>query len=285
MKQEKRQELMKDIFSDIFGGLLIAVGVYNFASEAQFPLPGVSGISLIFYQLFGLPIGTMTILLNIPIFLCTARILGRRFFIRSIRSILITSFIMDVIAPLLPIYESDRLLAALYCGVLSGAGYALIFMRDSSTGGMDFVTMAIRAKRPHLSLGSIIFFLDLAVILPGAWLVARDVDSLIYGIIIAWLISVVTDKLMYGISQGKIALIVTEKGTDICRCIDAAFGRGSTILNGKGSYTKADRDVVMCACSKKQMYGIRKLIKQVDPHSFLVIMDSSDVVGEGFLKE
>jgi len=285
MKKEKTQEFLKDILSDILGGLLIAAGVYNFASEAQFPLPGVSGIALIFYQLFGLPIGSMTILLNIPVFLCTFRILGRRFFIRSVRSILITSFIMDVIAPLLPVYESDRLLAALCCGVLSGAGYALIFMRDSSTGGMDFITMAIRAKKPHLSLGSIIFILDLAVILPGAWLVSRDVESLIYGILIAWLISVVTDRLMYGISQGKVALIVTEKSTDICRCIDAAFGRGSTILKGKGSYTQADRDVVMCACSKKQMYGIRKLIKQVDPQSFLVIMDSSDVVGEGFLKE
>ncbi|MCD7982184.1 MAG: YitT family protein [Clostridiales bacterium] len=285
MKTEKARKLTADIFSDIAGGLLIAVGVYNFASEAQFPLPGVSGIALIFYQMFGLPIGAMTVLLNIPIVLCTFRILGKRFFLRSVKSILITSFIMDAVAPRLPLYASDRFLAALCCGVLSGAGYALIFMRDSSTGGMDFITMAIRTKKPHLSVGNIIFVLDLAVIVPGAVLVARDAESLIYGVIIAWLISVVTDRLMYGISRGKVALIVTKKSTDICRCIDDAFGRGSTILKGQGSYTGENRDVVMCACSRKQMYGIRKLIKQADPQSFLVIMDSSDVVGEGFLRE
>ncbi len=285
MKKEITREFTKDILADIIGGLLIAVGVYNLASRAEFPLPGIGGIALIFYQLFGLPIGLMTIVLNIPIILCTFRILGRRFFLKSVKSILITSAIMDLAAPLLPVFEIDRLLAALCCGVLSGAGYALIFMQGSSTGGVDFISMSIRAKKPHLSIGRIIFFLDLVVIIPGTFLVAQNIESLIYGIIIAYLTSVVTDKLMYGVSQGKVAMIVTNKSAEVCECINEAFDRGATILKGKGSYTNIDRDVVMCACSTKQMYGIRKLIKQVDPRSFLVIMDSSDVVGEGFQSE
>ena len=110
-------------------------------------------------------------------------------------------------------------------------------------------------------------------------------ESLIYGIIIAWLLSTVMDKLMYGISQGKVALIVTRNGPEICQAISRRFHRGSTLLKGNGGYTKENRDVVLCACNKKQMYGIRRLIKETDPSSFLVIMESSDVVGEGFQKE
>lgn len=285
MKKKIGAEICKDLFADIIGGFLIAIGVYNFASASQFPIAGVNGIALIFYQLFHLPIGTMAIVLNIPIALFTFRILGKRFFAKSIKSMIISSVIIDIIAPFFPVYEGDRLLAAICCGVLSGLGYALIFMRDSSTGGADFITVAIRVKHPHFSFGKIVFAMDVIIIILGTALVSQDIDSLIYGVIISYLMSVVMDRLMYGISQGKVAMIVTDYGHEICRTIDDHFGRGSTILKGKGSYSQADKDVVMCACNKKQMYGIRKLIKQVDPKSFLVIMDSSDVVGEGFQKE
>ena len=90
---------------------------------------------------------------------------------------------------------------------------------------------------------------------------------------------------MYGIDKGKVTLIVTEHGQDICNQIDLILGRGSTILKGMGSYTKSEKDVVMCACNNKQMYSVRKLIKEVDPKAFLVIMESSEVIGEGFKSE
>lgn len=285
MGNYKAEELLKDVLADIIGGSLIAAGVYNFAAAAEFPIAGVNGIALIFYQLLGLPIGTMSLILNIPIALFTFRILGRHFFLRSLKSMLIASTLMDTVAPLFPVYEGDRLLAALCCGVLCGIGYALIFMRDSSTGGADFITLSIRARRPHLSIGNIMFVLDVIVILLGTVLVSKNMESLIYGIIIAWLLSTVMDKLMYGISQGKVALIVTRNGPEICQAISRRFHRGSTLLKGNGGYTKENRDVVLCACNKKQMYGIRRLIKETDPSSFLVIMESSDVVGEGFQKE
>lgn len=119
MEKNKTSELAKDIAIDIIGGLLIAVGVYNFAASSQFPMVGINGIALIFYQLFGLPIGTVAMILNIPIALFTFRILGHRFFMRSIRTIIISSIIMDVVAPLFPMYTGDRLLSAICCGVLS----------------------------------------------------------------------------------------------------------------------------------------------------------------------
>ena len=246
---------------------------------------GFNGIALIFYHLFGWPIGTTALLLNIPVALFTFRILGRSFFLRSVRTIFITSFIIDAIAPLFPIYTGDRLLAAICCGVLSGLGYAMIYMRDSSTGGSDFITMSIRVLNPHLTIGNITFAMDAFIVLLGTVLVSRDMDSLIYGVIVSYLMSIVVDKTMYGIDRGKVTLIVTEHGPEVCAKIDEILGRGSTILKGIGSYSKHQKDVVMCACNNKQMYGIRKLVKEIDKKAFLVIMESNEVVGEGFKEE
>ena len=285
MKKDFRSELIQDLPADLAGGSLIAAGVYNFASAAEFPIAGINGISLIFYQLFGLPIGAMALLLNIPIILGTYRILGQRFLLRSVKSMLITSTLIDTVAPRFPLYTGDRLLAALCCGVLCGIGYALIFMRGSSTGGADFITLSIRAKYPHLTIGNIMFVLDVTVILLGTLLVSRNVESLIYGVIISWLLSTVMDRLMYGISQGKVALIITEHSAIRISIISGQFHRGSTVLRASGGYTGSRRDIVLCACNKKQMYGIRRLIRKTDPAAFLVIMESSDVVGEGFRKE
>ncbi|MEE1032633.1 MAG: YitT family protein [Ruminococcus sp.] len=285
MQKHKHIELFKDIAVDIFAGLFIALGVYNLASSANFPMVGINGIALILYKLFGLPIGTVAFLLNIPITLFTFRILGRKFFIKSAKTIVITSFMMDVVAPFFPLYHGDRWLAALCCGILSGLGYAMIYMRDSSTGGADFITLSIRAKHPHWSIGNISFIMDVVIVLLGTLLVSRDVDSLLYGIVVSYLLSYVVDKIMYGIDKGKVTLIVTEHGQDICNQIDLILGRGSTILKGMGSYTKSEKDVVMCACNNKQMYSVRKLIKEVDPKAFLVIMESSEVIGEGFKSE
>lgn len=284
MKQNFK-EFSKDIFADVVGGTLIAIGVYNFAAASQFPMVGFNGIALIFYQLFGLPIGTVALLLNIPVIFFSYRILGKQFFMRSLRTIIISTFLIDVVAPMFPVYTGDRLLSAICCGVLSGLGYAMIYMRESSTGGADFIIMSIRAKFPHLSVGNISFTMDAAIVLLGTLIVSRNMDSLIYGVIISYLLSTVLDKVMYGIDEGKVALIVTDHSDDICKEIAAVLDRGATILHGMGSYSKEEKDVVMCACNNKQMYGIRKLIKRIDPQSFLVIMESNDVVGEGFKAE
>lgn len=199
-----------DVLVDIIGGIFIAVGTYNFAAAAEFPVVGLNGIALIFYHLFGWPIGRVALILNIPIALFCFRILGRNFFLRSVRTILITSFIMDYAAPLFPVYQGDRMLAAICTGVLSGLGFALIYMRDSSTGGADFIMLSLKAKNPHLTLGKIAFVMDTVIVLLGTVIVSKDVDSLIYGMIISFLLSVVVDKVMYGIDAGKMTLIVTD---------------------------------------------------------------------------
>lgn len=284
MKKLNLKKLAYDIMIDVVGGILIGIGIYNFAANAAFPLAGISGIALIFYHLFNMPIGWITMLLNVPIAIGCYKTLGKEFFIRSIRSVIITSLIIDYVVPLFPVYSGDRMLAALCTGIFSGLGYALIFMNNSSTGGMDFITVSIKVKRPHMTLGKIVFITDAVIVAIGG-LIFRDIDGTIYGFIITYLLTVVIDKIMYGIDSGKMTLIVTEKGQEVADKIDKYSGRGSTLLKGRGSYSGIEKEVVMCACNNKQMYAIRKMVKQVDPSAFTVIMESNEVVGEGFKAE
>ena len=237
------------------------------------------------YHLIGLPVGAGTILLNVPVAIFCYKFLGRRFFIKSVKSMVISSLLMDYIAPLLPVYEGSRLLAALCMGVLSGAGYALIFMRGSSTGGQDFISVAIKKVKPHVTLGMITFVLDVATIVLGSVLVFKDVDGFIYGVLVTYLMAIVMDRILYGIDEGKMTFIVTEHGEEVSKHIDAFSGRGSTILRGMGSYSKQEKDVVMCACNNKQMYTIKKMVHKIDPQAFTIIMESNEVVGEGFKEE
>lgn len=284
-KENWKQKLLRlfvDIICDIVGGTLIAIGLYNFASKMGFPMVGFNGLALIFYQLYNIPMGLMIILMNIPAILICWKRIGKRFLLRSFKTMIISSFIIDYIAPLFPVYTGDKLLAAICCAAISAIGFAIIYMRDSSTGGIDFFMMAIRSVFPHISFGNAMFGLDVGVVLLGTCLLYKDADSLIYGIIIATLMSTIVDKLMYRTNSGKVTLIVTEKGQLLCDAISEETDRGSTILSGIGSYTGDNKDVVMCACDNKQMYGIRKLAKKIDPKCFFVIMESNDVVGEGF---
>lgn len=284
MKTEKIKwkEIGTDIVVDLAAGMALAIGIYNFALNANFPVAGFSGVAIILYHVFGIPVGAGTILLNVPVAIFCYKYLGRIFFLKSAKSMIISSLLMDYVAPLLPVYEGSRLLAALCMGVLTGIGYALIFMRGSSTGGQDFITVAIRKARPHMTLGIITFVLDMITILLGSLIVFKEVDGFIYGVIVTYLMASVMDRIMYGIDEGKMTLIVTEKGREVAQKIDQYSGRGSTILKGTGSYSSREKDVVMCACNNKEMYTIKRIVGQVDPEAFTIIMESNEVVGEGF---
>lgn len=281
MKKIWDKEVSIDILTEIVGSFLVALALYNFALMAEFPMTGFSGISMILYRLFGLPIGFTTVILNVPVALLCYKLLGKEFFFRSIRCMIISSIMIDYVAPLLPVYHGERLLAAICTGVLGGLGYAMIYMRNSSTGGSDFIIMAVKAVRPHLSLGKIAFLSDVGIVLAGGF-IFKDMDGIVYGMIINYIFAIVVDKVMYGINSGKVALIVSDSGTEIAEQIDQYCGRGSTLLDARGGYKQDRRDVVMCACSTKQMYLVEKAVKKTDPDAFLIIMESNEVLGEGF---
>ena len=272
---------LRDTFVELLGSVLTGIAIYNFAVPAAFPMTGFSGLALILYRLFGLPIGVMTIALNIPVAILCYRLLGRQFFFKSLRCMVISSLFIDYVAPLLPLYTGGRLLAAICTGVLGGLGYAMIYLCNSSTGGSDFIVMAVKAVRPYVQLGRIIFVTD-AIIIGLGGVIFRDFDGVIYGLIIDYIYAIVTDKIMYGMNAGKLALVVTDYGKAAADKIDELCGRGTTIIEAKGGYRGDHRDVVMCACSTKEMLSVERAVKLIDPNAFTVILESNEVLGEGF---
>ena len=281
MKRVFGENWALDTLTEILGSVLTGVAIYNFAVPAAFPMTGFSGLALIAYRLFGLPIGVMTIVLNIPVAILCYRLLGRQFFFKSLRCMVLSSVFIDYVAPLLPLYHGERLLAAICTGVLGGLGYAVIYMRNSSTGGSDFIVMAVKAVRPHVQLGKIIFITD-AVIIGLGGLIFRDFDGVICGLIIDYIYAIVTDKIMYGMNAGKLALVVTDHGKATADKIDELCGRGATILEARGAYRGDPRQMVMCACSTKEMLTVERAVKLIDPNAFTVILESNEVLGEGF---
>ena len=251
---------LRDTAVELLGSALTGIAIYNFAVPAAFPMTGFSGLALILYRLFSLPIGVMTIVLNVPVAFLCYRLLGRQFFFRSIRCMILSALFIDYIAPLLPVYTGGRMIAAICTGVIGGMGYAMIYVCNSSTGGSDFIVMAVKAVRPHVQLGRIIFITD-AIIIGLGGLIFLDFDGVIYGLIIDYIYAIVTDKLMYGMN---------------------ACGRGTTIIEARGGYRGDRRDVVMCACSTKEMLTVERAVKLIDPNSFTVILESNEVLGEGF---
>jgi len=195
---------------------------------------------------------------------------------------LISNILMDWVVPLFPIYQGDMMLSCICMSVFSGIGYAIIYMRDTSTGGADFVLMAIHKAKPHISIGKIIIVMDFIIVIIGGILMHGNIDKIIYGLIGTYILSFVVDKLMYGVDAGKLALIVTEKGPQIAAKIDELSQRGATLIKAEGSYTGREKEVLMCACNNKEMYTIQEAVKKVDSSAFLVTMESNEVRGKGF---
>ena len=270
-----------NLLLEAVGCFISALGIYSFAVAAGVPVTGVTGICAILYRLFGLPIGIATIVLNIPIVLFSYKKLGRAFFLRSLFCMVMCAVYTDTILTHLPVYQGDRLLATICGGVIGGIGDALIYMQNASTGGLDFVTMAIKVKHPHLPFGNLTFAAALAVIVLNG-VVFHDVDSVIYGLLFNYLVAAVINKVMFGFASSMLALIVTDNGKAACEEIDRVADRGSTILHGQGGYNGDPKDVVLCACSNKQLYEIEQAMKQLDPGCFIIMLQSNEVHGEGF---
>ena len=283
MSSERRKELLIDVLMDALSGLFIGIALYNFAADAKFPLTGLTGIAMIFYQYWGWKIGIATIIMNIPLIIWAYKVLGKKFLLKSFKTMAIGTVMMDFVAPLVPkVAIGNIFLNAVVVGVFTGLGYALVYMRNSSTGGADFIMMIIKAKHPHMSLGRIFFIVDTVIIVIDTIAYAHSFEALCYGFVISYIGSLVVDKVMISADAGMMCMIVTNKAEAIADAIDKAVERGTTIFTAKGGYKGDERQVLMCACSDKQMYQVNRVAKKIDVDAFIVIMESKAVYGEGF---
>lgn len=284
IKTKKTKTLLIDLLCDIVGSIIFAMGIYTFAKMANFAPGGISGLALIANHLWGLPIGTMTLILNIPLVLISYKVVGKEFLLKTARTMIISTIFLDLVFPHIPLYSGSPFMAALYSGICLGAGMAFFYMRGSSSGGMDFLIMAIKVRHPHFSLGMVTLTSDFLVILLG-WPVFGNVDAVLYGMATSFVASVVLDKIMYGMGAGKLIIIITTQGQQIADAIGKMTDRGSTIIKAMGSYTQSDRDVLLCACSKSQTYSVTGAAHKIDPGAFIMVTETSEVFGEGFIEK
>lgn len=282
-EETKKRRVMTDLLYNISGSVLYAAGIYTFAGNAGFAPGGVSGLALIMDHLWGIPVGTMTLLLNIPLVVISYRAVGRRLLVKSAVTMVISSLFLDLVFPLFPMYSGDCLIASVCSGAFLGAGMALFYLRGSSSGGIDFLTFTIKKKKPHMTIGVITMLIDLVVILLG-WPVFGDVDAVLYGVLATFVSTVVIDKILYGAGAGTLAVIITKKGKETAERISEKAGRGVTSLRAVGAYTRSEKEMLLCACSKAEAYLVKSAVQDVDENAFFMFVETSEVFGEGFKK-
>lgn len=265
----------------VIGSVFYALGIYTFASGGNFAPGGISGVAIIINAFTGLPIGLVSLAINVPLMIICGRAIGAPFLLKTGYTMLITTLFLDVVFPLFPKYTGDPLLAALFTGVSVGGGIALIYMRGASTGGTDFLILSIKKIRPHFSVGRISLFFDALVIAAGA-IAFREINSALYGIVACFTTSLTMDNIIYGMGSSKMAMIITDHGQSVAQAISAEVERGSTLVDVKGSYTGNTHQMLLCACSKSQIYKVRTATRAVDPQALFMVTEISEAMGEGF---
>ncbi len=293
------KRLLIDIVYDIIGSIFYGIGIVAFSETGGFAPAGASGLGVIVHHFIDwVPVGTFAMLMNIPIIIGTYSSLGKSFLLRSIKSIAISTLFIDVLVPMIiPVYQTGylptmdnpgtvlaaRFIAALCSGVFCGVGLSMFYLRDSSTGGTDFIIMAFNKRKPHLSIGNMTLIIDGIAILLGYF--AWDINSVILGIILTVVSSIVIDKITLGTGAGKVAMIVTDDGYEVAKKISEKVGRGSTLIKAIGPYSGQEKHVILSACSNSQITRVRRAAKEVDDKSMIIIANTSEVFGEGFKKE
>lgn len=275
------RKLAANLFFELVGCIVYAVGVYCFTAPNQIAPGGVTGLATLANYVWQLPIGLVTLLINLPLLLMAFKFIGRGFTFRTFVTVAMLSAVMDLLMPLLPTYVGNPILAALFGGVCSGAGLGLVFMRGSTSGGTDIACRLLQLKFPHMPVGRLIMLLDAVVLILSA-IVYNNIETLLYGMISIFTAAQVIDKVLYGMDSGRMLLVMSDHHREIADQIIARVGRGVTFLQGEGAYSGQQRQVLLCAVRAPQYYRIKSIINEVDPNAFLIAAEASEILGYGF---
>ncbi|MBE0432711.1 YitT family protein [candidate division WOR-3 bacterium] len=266
----------------IVGGIVFAVGYAVFLIPYRIVPGGISGIAMILRFLYGTPVGIVTILLNIPLFVFALRILGIRFGVRSIGAIIYTNLLIDLLVYSLRVKPptDDVTLAALYGGILLGLGLGLIFRGNASTGGSDIIGQLF-SRYTNLSVGMWIMIVDFVVI-TAAGITTGSIELALLGYLALFLSSKVIDLVLEGIDYARAAFVVSTKTDQMTDYIYEKMKRGVTILEGHSPYSGEKRPVLMCVITRKETPFFKSMVNDIDKDAFVILTDVFEVLGKGF---
>lgn len=283
MKQSNRAEFWRNLLMIVFGSAVFSLGFDIFLEPSGISCGGVSGIAmLIVYgtQSEVLTVGILSAVINIPLFFFGYHKIGKQFFFGSMLGMAVSSVCFDLFA-LLPAPTVEPLVAALFGGVMSGAGLGIVFIAGASTGGVDIVARLLKLRFRNFPIGKILLCMDLCTAV-ATGIVYGEFDHTLYSAITLFLSSTVLDKVVYGLDYSKVALIISDKHEEIAVAIDSQLDRGVTLLRGRGFYRRADKDILLSAVKRKQLAQLKELVMSIDPNAFLILQDAHQVLGDGF---
>lgn len=264
------------------GALIYGVGTHAFVEPAHIAPGGALGIALMVNHFVELPIGMVTLAINIPLLVLAWFSLSHRFAVSTAFATAVCSFILDfAVAPICPVYTGDRILCSLYGGILSGAGMGLIFMAGMTTGGSDILGYVLQKKRPQLSIGRALMAVDGVILLMSIY-VFGNIDAALFGLVSLFATTKVIDSVIYGGDASTMATVVTRKPQEIARRVIADLDRSATLIPATGAYSGKNTSVLLCTVRKSQFQRLRRIVYEADPGAFLMAAEASEVLGDGF---
>ena len=282
-KTDRVKRYAADYCIMILGAASYALSVSFFTAPNNIAPGGVTGLATMLHHLIHTPIGTMVLLLNIPLFIWGAIESGFRFLLRTIAATALASGFIDLFALIGFSYRGDRIIAALFGGILSGAGLGLIFLRGGSTGGTDIIARNLHQRLPYISVGSIVLLSDAVVVALSA-IVYGSIENALYAVIAIFTSSKLIDAVVFGFSRdnGKLLIIITSQSDDVTHILTGRVNRGVTVLSARGGYSHTERGVILCAVRPHDAYRVKSAVLETDSSAFIITATATAISGLGF---
>ena len=269
------------LINTLVGSFVFALGFDFFLAPNDLNSGGISGLAMVVVELLGFgSVGTLSILINLPLFALGGIKIGRRFFVGSLIGLIASSVFIDTLV-LLPAPQSEPLLGALYGGVVCGAGLGMVFVAGTSTGGSDILVRLLKLRYRNVPIGQISMSFDLVVVVLTG-LVFHDITKALYTGVTVYICGKVIDAMVYRFDYSKVALIISKEYDEIARQIGLKLDRGATFLNGEGSYSHQPTKVVLAAIKRQQLAELKELVIGIDPNAFIIVQEAHQVLGDGF---
>lgn len=266
---------------NIIGLIMLTIGTILAAFSLEtFLIPntildgGVTGISIIISKLASLPVSLLVLLINIPFVYIGYKNLGKGFLIRAVYCMVLFAMSLSFFELLTPVTE-EMLLATVFGGVLLGIGVGIVIKFGGCIDGTESVAIVI-SKQTNLSVGQIVLCFNL--IIYGIAGFVFGFDRAMYSLLTYFITFKVIDFVSQGFEQAKAALIITDKGTKLSKEIYTKLGRTTTTIKGKGLIS-GEKEVLYCVLTRGEIFGLRRLVEEMDESAFVTILEVSDIIG------
>lgn len=266
------------------GTALVALGVYFFKFPNNFSTGGVTGLAILLSAVFPVSSAMFASILNVAFLILGFIVLNKGFGARTIYCSLLFSALLSGLEWLCPLsapLTDQPLLELLFAVILPALGSGILFNMQGSTGGTDILAMILK-KYTSLDIGQALLYVD--VIIAGSTLFLINIETGLFSLLGLLLKSVLVDTVIESINRKKSVILVTSFPEEIASFITHNLGRSATIWEAKGAYSHETKWVVMSALSRSQAVILRRHLKAVDPHGFMMVTNSSEIFGKGFLR-